>query len=437
MSGTLWAIIAAGGVGVRMGSVAPKQFIPVSGKPILGLTLERLMSSPLVSGAVVVLPLEWLERGEEVIRAYSRGKFIRTAQGGSTRQESVRAGLASLPEEASWVLVHDASRPNVSPELIRDVAQEAFKTGAAISCIPIYDALKTSSKDRTVRLAPRREEFVAVQTPQVFSRDLLTRAHLTALRDNYTGQDDSELVERLGYTVARVPGSRLNFKITTPDDLVMQEALERYNESVEDGDLRLRPVRRYGRAIQREKAVSRWVRAGIGFDVHRFGGDRPCVLGGVMVPGHPGLEGHSDGDVLCHAVMDALLGAAGEKDIGHWFPPGDLRYRGAFSLGLLNEMWKVLAPRWQAINVDATVIAETPRISPYCDRMRRNIAGALGLHEDSVSVKATTPENMGALGRKEGIACVAVASLARRVIAGSEGVLPSSGDKRVRWVRWV
>ncbi|HHY34367.1 MAG TPA: 2-C-methyl-D-erythritol 4-phosphate cytidylyltransferase [Firmicutes bacterium] len=414
MSGTLWAIIAAGGVGARMGSPVPKQFISVDGKPVLGLTLERLMSSPLVSGAVVVLPLEWFDRGEEVIRRYSKGKPVRTVQGGSTRQESVRAGLACLPEEVSWVLVHDASRPNVSPDLVREVAEEAFKAGAAISCVPIYDALKSSNKDRVVKLTPRREELVAVQTPQVFSRDLLIRAHLAALRDNYTGQDDSELVERLGHPVALVAGSRLNFKITTPEDLVMQEALERSGYFGRGEESRFRLLRRYGRPIRREGLVSQPVRTGIGFDVHRFASDRPCVLGGVTVPDHAGLEGHSDGDVLCHAVMDALLGAAGEKDIGHWFPPGDPRYERAFSLGLLSELWKVLSCRWQAINVDATVIAEVPRISPYCDPMRKNIAHALGLNQDSVSVKATTPESMGALGRKEGIACVAVASLARR-----------------------
>lgn len=414
MSGTLWAIIAAGGVGARMGSSVPKQFIPVNGKPILALTLERLMSSPLVSGAVVVLPLEWFDRGQEVIRTYSGGKTVRAVQGGSTRQESVRAGLACVPQEVSWVLVHDASRPNVSTDLVREVAEEAFKTGAAICCVPIYDALKSANKDRAIKFTPRREDLVAVQTPQVFSKDLLTRAHLAALRDNYTGQDDSELVERLGHPVALVAGSRLNFKITTPEDLVMQEALERYRYSRRGEEIRFRPARRYGRPIRREDVVSRLLRTGIGFDVHRFGGDRPCVLGGVTVPDHPGLEGHSDGDVLCHAVMDALLGAAGERDIGHWFPPGDPRYQGAFSLGLLRELWKVLSSRWQAINVDATVIAETPRISPYCDQMRRNIAGALGLYQDSVSVKATTPESMGALGRKEGIACVAVASLVRR-----------------------
>ncbi|MBE3519794.1 MAG: 2-C-methyl-D-erythritol 4-phosphate cytidylyltransferase [Firmicutes bacterium] len=414
MNGTLWAIIAAGGVGARMGSSIPKQFIHVGGKPVLGLTLERLMSSPLVSGAVVVLPLEWFDRGEEAIRRYSRGKPVRAVQGGSTRQESVRAGLACVPQEASWVLVHDASRPNVSVELVREVAEKAFQTGAAISCVPIYDALKSLGNDRVAKVTPRREELLAVQTPQVFARDLLTRAHLAALRDNYTGQDDSELVERLGHPVALVRGSRLNFKITTPEDLVMQEALERYRRVTAGEYGPFRPVRRYGRPVRREGLVSQPARTGIGFDVHRFAGDRPCILGGVTVPGHPGLEGHSDGDVLCHAVMDALLGAAGEKDIGHWFPPGDPRYEGAFSLGLLSELWKVLSRRWQAINVDATVIAEVPRISPYCDLMRENIAHALELDRSSVSVKATTPEKMGALGQKEGIACVAVACLTRR-----------------------
>jgi len=414
LTSTLWAIIAAGGAGVRMGTVIPKQFIRVGGKPILGLTLERVMSSPLVSGAVVVLPLEWLREGEEIVRAYSCGKPTRIVQGGCTRQESVRAGLASLPEEASWVLIHDASRPNVSVDLVHNVAQEAFRTGAATLCIPLYDALRPSGKDTRVTVTLRREELMAIQTPQVFTRDLLNRAHAAALKDDYTGQDDSELVERVGHPVACVPGSRLNFKITTTDDLVLQEALERYRHPEEKGDALFRSPRRYGRA-RRERPVSPRIRVGIGFDVHRFGGDGPCVLGGVTVPACPGLEGHSDGDVLCHAVMDALLGAAGEADIGQWFPPDDPRYQDAFSLGLLRDVWKSLACRWQAINVDATIVAEIPKVSPYSAKMRSNIAAALHLGSGSVSVKATTPEKMGALGRSEGIACMAVVSLQQRI----------------------
>jgi 2-C-methyl-D-erythritol 2,4-cyclodiphosphate synthase len=285
-----------------------------------------------------------------------------------------------------WVVVHDVARPFAPAELIRRVLQAARETGAALAAVPVVDTLKEGVE--TVRCTVPREGMWQAQTPQAFRRDLLEEAHRRARDEGYLGTDDSVLVERMGHPVRLVPSSRHNLKITVREDLELAESLIR----------------------------GRWgMRVGMGLDIHPLSAGRSLVLAGVEVPSPVGLVGHSDGDVICHAVMDALLGAAGERDIGFWFPPSDPRFRGARSLDLLRQVVARLGERgFVPLSADVTVVAEEPVLAPFIPAMKASLAAALGVDEGTVAVKATTAEGLGALGRGEGMAAWAVCTVGVR-----------------------
>lgn len=379
MKEAVGAIVAAAGRGERLGR-GPKALVSLAGRPLLRWALLSLADCPLVSEIVIAAPPE-----EETAVRRLAGDFPQVravVPGGEHRQHSVARGLAALSGEVRWVVVHDAARPLVTPGLVEAVIRAAWEAGAALAAVPVADTLK-EGRERVTRTLSREGVWQA-QTPQAFRRDWLERAHRQAAREGYVATDDSALLEKYGYPVRLVRGNRLNLKITEPEDLAWAEAwLER----------------------------SAPVRVGIGFDAHRLVEGRRLVLGGVEIPFPRGLEGHSDADALCHAVMDALLGAAGERDIGHWFPPADPRFRAARSLELLRQVADTLRRRgWVPVNVDLTVVAEAPLLAPYLPQMKINLAEALGLAPEAVGVKATTAEGMGALGRGEGIAAWAVCS---------------------------
>lgn len=373
------AILAAAGQGERLG-LGPKALVPLAGCPLLEWALQSVEG--LADEVVVVAPPAALEAVRRLVGEPGRFGAVSVVAGGAHRQESVWRGLAALSPTVRWVIVHDAARPFAGRDLVRRVVQAAREVGAALAAAPVVDTLKQGA-DRVGRTVPREGMWQA-QTPQAFRRDWLEEGHRRARADGFLGSDDSVLVERLGYPVRIVPSSRYNLKITDPDDLAWAEQVQ----------------------------TAGGVRVGMGFDVHPLVPGRPLVLAGVEVPWSAGLGGHSDGDVICHALMDALLGAAGERDIGHWFPPSDPRFRGACSRDLLGQVVARLRERgFYPLNADVTVVAEEPILSPFIPAMKAGLASVLGIGPGAVGVKATTAEGLGALGRREGMAAWAVCAL--------------------------
>ena len=381
------AILAAAGQGERLG-LGPKALVPLAGLPLLGWALRALRDSSLVEEAVAVVPPQVEQEVRRRLSEFLPGPppVCTVVPGGTHRQESVARGLGALSPAVGWVVVHDVARPFAPAELIRRVLQAARETGAALAAVPVVDTLKEGVE--TVRCTVPREGMWQAQTPQAFRRDLLEEAHRRARDEGYLGTDDSVLVERMGHPVRLVPSSRHNLKITVREDLELAESLIR----------------------------GRWgMRVGMGFDIHPLSAGRSLVLAGVEVPSPVGLVGHSDGDVICHAVMDALLGAAGERDIGFWFPPSDPRFRGARSLDLVGQVVARLGERGLVpLSADVTVVAEEPVLAPFIPAMKASLAAALGVDEGTVAVKATTAEGLGALGRGEGMAAWAVCTVGVR-----------------------
>lgn len=387
----LVAVIAAGGSGLRMGTTRPKQFIPIAGIPIVARSFLAFSCVQEVDSILVVGPQDFLVDTRALIREYiPRGqekKLIGVIGGGETRQESVRKALEFLVSRGiknkDIILVHDAARPFVSKQVILRVAEGAAQSGLAIPGIPVKDTIRTP--DKTLE----RPTLTAVQTPQGFRFDLGFKAHLKAKRDGFEGTDDSSIIERLGRLPKIVEGDEKNFKITTPNDL------EKAGGTLTEGE-------------------DCKMRLGIGFDVHRLVQGRPLVLGGVKIDYEKGLDGHSDADVLTHAIMDALLGAAGLGDIGKLFPDSDPKYKGANSLDLLSQVGQILNDQGYVINnIDSVLAAQRPKIAPYREKMISNIAQALGLERERVSVKATTTEELGFEGRGQGMSARAICSIRR------------------------
>ncbi|MBN2338321.1 MAG: 2-C-methyl-D-erythritol 4-phosphate cytidylyltransferase [Acidobacteria bacterium] len=382
------AVIAAGGTGTRMNAGVPKQFLEIAGRPILCHTVERMAALPQVRAIVVALPAGHIPRAEALL-----GARARCVAGGESRQDSVLNAVRALPADIDVILVHDAVRPLCPEDLMLRVLEAAWAKGAAVPGLPATDTIGRVSRRGRLLVTPPRAELYAIQTPQGFHAALLREALERAQAEGFRGTDESSVVRRAGHAVWVVPGSPDNLKITRPPDLELAGRL-------------------LGKETERMDAPE--VRVGQGIDYHRLTAGRRLVLGGVEIPFERGLEGHSDADVLLHAVCDALLGAAGMGDIGRLFPDSDPAWRGRASLFFLEEVGRLLAAEgWRALNVDATLVLERPKIAPHALAMRRNIAAALGLDEGAVGVKATTSEGMNAEGRGEGVSAQAVALIAR------------------------
>lgn len=375
------AVIAAAGRGTRLGGPVPKQFLEVNGEPMLVRTLKRFSDAAEIDHIIVVTNEDYVEYCEATAIRYGAGKAAAVVAGGAERQDSVRNALRALSEkcpDTEYVLVHDGARPFVSPRLIRNVLEAASVSGAATACVPVKDSLRRMDDDGKYSVGVDRSSYFSVQTPQGFRKEVLMKAYEKAFADGFYGTDDAVLAERAGYPVTLVEGDYGNIKITTKEDMPMEN------------------------------------RTGTGFDVHAFASGRKLVLGGVEIPYDRGLDGHSDADVLIHALMDALLGAAAMGDIGRHFPDTDEQYRGISSIVLLRQVGEKLSQAgYSIVNADVTVMAQAPKISPYIDEMRRNIAGTLQIDEDRINIKGTTTERLGFVGRKEGIAAEAVCSICR------------------------
>jgi 2-C-methyl-D-erythritol 4-phosphate cytidylyltransferase/2-C-methyl-D-erythritol 2,4-cyclodiphosphate synthase len=298
----------------------------------------------------------------------------------------VAAAFRLAPAHADIVVVHDAARPFATADLVARTIAAAAEAGAAVAALPAHDTVKRVGGGAYVVETLPRETIYLAQTPQAFRRDVLREA-LAAGGD---ATDEAALAERAGHRVQVVMGEATNIKVTTADDLAIAETIARARD---------------GRA-----KPARTGRAGIGYDLHRLVEGRPLVLGGVTIPFDRGLAGHSDADAVCHAVTDAILGAAGAGDIGQHFPDTDPAWKGASSLDLLRRAVRLVAERGLGVgNVDATIILERPKLRPFVDAMRANIAAAVGVDVDRVSVKAKTNEGVGELGRGEAIAVHAIA----------------------------
>ncbi len=379
------AVIVAAGRGERLGGMLPKAFVPIAGVPMVVRTAHRVARSPVVDRIIIVVRGADIDQSRALLAEHGVPKVVAVVAGADHRQGSVQAGLAHVGGAAVSV-VHDGARPLVTPEVVTAVVQAATDTGAATAGVPVRETVKRVDAGAIAQTLDRERLWIA-RTPQAFRTELLLQAHRRASADGFVGTDDAVLVERLGQVVRMVEDAPQNIKITVPSDLELAE-------------MYLAPGR--GPAT----------RTGIGYDAHRLVLGRPLRLGGVEIPSPRGLGGHSDADVLVHAVMDALLGAAGLGDIGWHFPSTDPAFKNADSADLLRRVaGMVTAAGWQIVHVDSVVLAELPRLAPHLAPMRQRLADAMGVATSAVSIKATTTEGLGAIGRGEGIAAQAVATL--------------------------
>jgi 2-C-methyl-D-erythritol 4-phosphate cytidylyltransferase/2-C-methyl-D-erythritol 2,4-cyclodiphosphate synthase len=378
------AIIAAGGRGVRFGADRPKQFLELGGRSILELSVAALARNPRITDIIVALPQEHVDAGGKALRA-AIGRSLTIVAGGDRRQDSVANAFAKAPKDADIILIHDAARPFVTAEVIDRAIDGAQRHGAVVTATAVRDTVKQTGSvaddgARLVRSTIPRDSIFLAQTPQAFRREILARA-LTEGKD-VDATDEAMLVERLGVPVHVVDGDPRNIKITTPEDLA---------------------------AAQGAVLKPDMIRIGNGYDLHRLVAGRPLILAGVTIPFELGLDGHSDADIVCHAVTDAILGAAGAGDIGRMFPDTDPQWKNANSIELLKGAVRRVEERGYAVsNVDVTVIAQKPKLLPYLDAMRANLASALGVDLAAVSVKGKTNEGVDSMGRGESMAAHAV-----------------------------
>jgi 2-C-methyl-D-erythritol 4-phosphate cytidylyltransferase / 2-C-methyl-D-erythritol 2,4-cyclodiphosphate synthase len=410
------ALIPAAGRGARFGAAENKVFAPLLGRPLLGWTLEAFAHCAVIDAIILVGAEAELPRLQALGEQFGGGKLLVVVPGGDSRQASVRLGLDALPETCELVAIHDAARCCITPDLIESVIESARFWGAATASQPVRDTLTYEEPEGvtgypTVGPPANRDELRAVQTPQVFPFEKICAAHAKARSVGAPATDDATLYAQYLGRVALASGALENLKVTTPEDLTLAEAILR-NRTSPPVPL---PCRREGGGEERAGGLGA-LRVGHGYDVHRFASGREMWLGGVHFPESAlGLDGHSDADVVLHALCDALLGAAGLPDIGQLFPPSDMAHKNRASIEFLNEVKTRLdAGSWGVGNVDLTVIAETPKIGPRAAEIKNVIAEALEITSEQVSVKATTNETMGFVGRREGIAAHATVLLSKR-----------------------
>ncbi|MDD2966480.1 MAG: 2-C-methyl-D-erythritol 4-phosphate cytidylyltransferase [Desulfovibrionaceae bacterium] len=393
-----WVVLVAAGSGSRMAQATggtAKQFISWQGAPLYWHAAKALASCPALAGIVFVFPAPCLDEEKARLAALDAGAVLGVrwlaVAGGARRQDSVYQGLCALPPECRHVLVHDAARPFVSPALVQRVCA-ALQAGArgVIPAVALSDTIKQVQDNIVLRTLPR-ESLAAVQTPQGFALPALKQAHEAAQQEQWAVTDDASLLEACALPVTVVAGDVNNSKITYGEDIAM-----------------LCP--------QAQNALPC---TGFGYDVHRFGTGRPMKLGGVLIPNAPEVLAHSDGDVLLHALMDALLGAACLGDIGQHFPDTAAQFDNISSAVLLNTVLGMVQEAGiELVQADLTIITQVPKISPHRDAIKRNIARLLGLDPAFVNVKASTEEGLGFTGAREGIKAVAQVTALRRPLSG-------------------
>lgn len=373
-------IIAAAGQGKRLGAPVPKQYLKIGGEYVLAKSIKAFENISEVDYIFVVTNKDYINKCEEIVKENKFRKVESIVPGGKKRQDSVYNALQEINVKkpgVSIVLIHDGARPFIKRDVVLNVIKETALSDAAVCCVPMKNSVRrmlNGSRSNSVD----RNDYYSVQTPQGFKKAILIESYNRAYDDGYYGTDDAAVVETAGYEIKIVDGDYGNIKITTKEDLPMEN------------------------------------RVGTGYDVHRLVENRKLILGGVEIPYEKGLLGHSDADVLVHALMDALLGAAALGDIGRHFPDSDETYAGISSIELLTKVKELLDENFYRIgNVDVTLIAQKPKISPYIEEMREIISKALDIDMSRVNIKGTTTEKLGFTGREEGIAAEAVASIYR------------------------
>ena len=378
------ALIVAAGRGERAGGSVPKQYRPLAGRPVLAWSIEAFAAGGVSPILIAISP----EHEAAFAAATSVGPTVRAVLGGATRTESVAAGLAALAADApEIVLIHDAARPGLTPALIAALlsAIEAGGDGAA-PALPMADSLRRVDNSRRVIGEADRAGLMRVQTPQAF-RYVKIRAAYAALAPGVAPSDDVAVAHAAGLDVRLIPGDPALMKLTV----------------AEDADL-----------LERVLGATRTMCVGSGFDAHRFGPGDHVMLCGVRIAHDKGLLGHSDADAAWHALVDAILGAICEGDIGAHFPPSDPQWKGADSETFVRHAVSLATQSGaRVLHVDVTLVCERPKIGPHREAMRARTAEVLGLPLSRVSVKATTTEKMGFLGREEGLAAQAIATLER------------------------
>jgi 2-C-methyl-D-erythritol 4-phosphate cytidylyltransferase/2-C-methyl-D-erythritol 2,4-cyclodiphosphate synthase len=385
MATTVAAVVVAGGRGLRAGGGVPKQYRPLPGGTALRRCLATFSAHPEIT---LVQPVIHAEDREVFERCTAGLSCLSPVSGGATRQASVRAGLDALAaHKPQIVLIHDAARPFASAALIERAIAAAEHAGAAVPVIPLADTIKTVDAEGLVTGTLDRAVLRAVQTPQAFGFTPIWDAHqraLKAAREDFT--DDAALAEWAGMRVSTFTGEATNVKLTTPED--------------------------FANAERAELAGLGDIRTGFGTDVLQFCDGDHIWLGGVRIPHARGVTGHSDADVVLHALVDAILGAISDGDIGVHFPPSDPQWRGASSDRFLRFAVERVRSRGGLIgHLDATVVCEAPRVGPHRDAMRARIAEIAGISAERVAIKATTSEKMGFTGRGEGIVAFANATV--------------------------
>ncbi len=396
------AIIVGGGKGERLCSEIPKCMLLIENVPMILLSSWVFNQIKCIDSIVLVVPPGYENRITELKKRFKLNKINAIVPGGTERPDSVRAGLDALKGDIDHVLIHDGARPLISMDLIKKTIEVLSDNQAVSVGTPVTDTLHLMKDSHTAK-GPDRDNLIAVQTPQGFNRMMLTRAFAIANTREMTATDEVTMVRNaMSVDSVIVKGESINVKITHPQDLEIyaSQLKERVRIMEESSKSKKMPV----------SSLSWGVRIGEGYDVHRLVSGRDLILGGVKVPFDKGLQGHSDADVLTHAICDALLGAASLGDIGVHFPDDSYIFKDISSLKLLDQVCMILEGNgFRPVNVDSTLIMEKPRVADYLYLMRRNIAKRLKLEVENVSVKATTTEGLGFAGTGEGIAAKAVA----------------------------
>ena len=368
-------VIVAGGTGSRMGR--PKQLLPIGGKPVVVRSILAFKQCPCVREIVVVTPVENRALIEQFV------PDVVFADPGATRLASVVSGVQKVSTQADVIAVHDGARPLVNPAHIAQALQVAYEKGAAVLAVPVKDTIKEGA-DEVVARTLDRSKLWAAQTPQCYQLRVLVEA-LEKFGSEKDATDESQLVEKLGVRVQLVPSDYTNFKITTPEDLVFAEAL-----------------------------VSEpcYYRTGFGFDLHRLGPDRKFIIGGVEIPHDKGFIGHSDGDLVLHALCDAVLGALCAGEIGILFPPTDPTIKGIDSKEIARRVLQIVREHHaQIVHIDATIITQEPKIKPHYEAVRASLAHIFEIPISQVSFKSKSHEHVGEIGRGEAAMCQAVATV--------------------------
>jgi len=381
-------IVVAGGRGERLGGSIPKQLRQLHGKTLLERSILPFDILEDVNEIIVVLPHELVVSQPGCLSQIQTD--VHVVEGGARRQDSVALGFDVVSPDCDFIMIHDAARPFCTTELVKRTLEAAIDCGAAIPAVAVQDSLKLGvleSGRETVARTISRENVFCAQTPQVFSRSVLLEA-IEMGRSGVSCTDEAALAERAGHRVRLVKGDPRNVKITTEADLLLAREM---TPSIEHN-------------VQ--------IRVGLGYDLHRLVENRPLILAGVTIPGKHGLHGHSDADVVCHAVADSILGAAGAGDIGKHFPDDDPKWKNASSIELLGRVTKLIDELgFRVVNLDIVVITDWPKIRDHSDVMCQRLAQALSVSSDVVSIKGKTSEGVGSLGRGEAIAVQAVALL--------------------------